>query len=493
MSTELPPGWSNIRAQDVFGFITSGSRGWAKHYSSSGAAFIRVQNVRRGDINLDLEDVQRITPPLDIEGTRTRLRLGDIAITITADLGRVGLIRSDIGDAYVNQHVALARPVNVDMSGYLAWFFSSPVAQEQLGLLDRGVTRAGLGLKDIAAVSIPLPPLAEQRRIVARIEALFARTRRARADLERVAPLATRYFERLLTKGMTGELTEPWRAAGCHGETMGQKLSAVRRARRPDARLARRVAAENPPDEPLPATWAWVSPDEIADDARYSVAIGPFGSNLVRSDYRESGVRLVFVRDIMRGSFDDDKARYVTVEKAAELHQHIVRSGDVLITKMGEPPDDTTLFPNGMESGIITSDCIKLTPHKDLARSDFLALCIRAPLVRRQIEEITKGVAQQKVSLENFRQIALPVPPLEEQEQIITRIGRQFAAMDRVTQDAIRSLALLDHLEQSILAHAFRGELVPQDPNDEPASVALAGVEQKASIMPGRGRPRRAA
>lgn len=93
------------------------------------------------------------------------------------------------------------------MSRYLAWFLASADAQEQLGLLDRGATRAGLGLKDLAGLRILLPPpLAEQRRIVARIEALFARTRQTRADLLRIAPLSDRYRLALLRSALRGEV-----------------------------------------------------------------------------------------------------------------------------------------------------------------------------------------------------------------------------------------------------------------------------------------------
>ena len=164
-----------------------------------------VQNVRRGRIDLDLNDLQHVRPPSNAEGSRTRLEAHDITITITADLSRVGLIDEAVGEAYVNQHVALARPTNAVEPAYLAWFITGPNAQEQLGLLDRGATRSGLGLKDIQGLAVPLPPLGEQRRIVARIEALFARTDRDRADLERIAALSPKHRRAILGREYGGE------------------------------------------------------------------------------------------------------------------------------------------------------------------------------------------------------------------------------------------------------------------------------------------------
>lgn len=195
--------------------------------------------------------------------------------------------------------------------------------------------------------------------------------------------------------------------------------------------------------------------EQIAAPSPYSIAIGPFGSNLLRQDYQDTGVRLVFVRDIMRGSFDDPNARYVSVAKAEQLHQHVARSGDVLITKMGEPPGDTMLFPSNASPAVITSDCIKFTPDCLKVTADFLALCLRSPSVRSQIEEITKGVAQQKISLTNFRNIALPIPPLAEQRRILAQIEALLARTRLVRAELERIAPLSRRYRDRILVKAF--------------------------------------
>jgi type I restriction enzyme S subunit len=126
-----------------------------------------------------------------------------------------------------------------------------------------------------------------------------------------------------------------------------------------------------------------------------------------------------------------------------------------------------------------------------LAEAAYLVYCIRSDIVREQIREITKGVAQQKVSLERFRTIALPIPPIAEQAEILHRIEATFAWIDRLATEATSARKLIDHLNQAILAKAFRGELVPQDANDEPASVLLerVRVERRATAQPrSRGR-----
>lgn len=101
-------------------FVTSGSCGWAKYYSENGAVFVRVANVRRDRVSLDCTEIQHVKPPKGSEGERTRLKENDIVVTITADLGRVGIIPSNLGEAYVNQHVGLVRLTDPTQAPFIA-------------------------------------------------------------------------------------------------------------------------------------------------------------------------------------------------------------------------------------------------------------------------------------------------------------------------------------------------------------------------------------
>lgn len=344
----------------------------------------------------------------------------------------------------------------------------------------------------LKAAELPVPPLAEQRRIVAKLDALTARTARARADLDRIPALAARYRQAILTRAFSGDLTAEWRSHLAL-TAVGETVTRIRSQRSADRKLARRCEVASEPDTELPATWSWVSPDEVADNTAYSLGIGPFGSNLVQADYRDSGKRLIFVRDIRRARFDHEGARYVTPEKASSLYQHTVSGGEVLITKMGDPPGDTALYPQDGDLAVITADCVKLKPHPELATAEFLVFAIRGDVVKDQLAEVTAGVAQQKISLERFRKIALPIPPLDEQLEIVRRIESAFAEIDRLTAEAAAARRLLDRLDEAVLAEAFRGELVPQDPADEPASVLLERIRAERAAAPKSKRARRKA
>lgn len=205
----LPEGWCWARTDQLFGFVTSGSRGWAKYYSEAGSTFLRVGNLDHDSISLDLGDVQRVAPPAGTEGTRTRVETGDILISITADVGMVALVPASVEDAYINQHVALARPVPLLDLSYLAWYLASrDGGQRQFRSLQRGATKVGLGLDDIRSVDVPLPPIAEQQRIVAEVERRLSATDEVSAALRRNRRRASRLRQSVLRCAFEGKLAE---------------------------------------------------------------------------------------------------------------------------------------------------------------------------------------------------------------------------------------------------------------------------------------------
>jgi type I restriction enzyme S subunit len=107
---EIPAHWEVRRVKSLSTFVTSGSRGWAGYYSDEGSVFLRIGNLSSRAINLDLADVQCVSPPTGSEGERTRVHPGDVIVSITALIGAVGIVPSDFPEAYVNQHLALIRP-----------------------------------------------------------------------------------------------------------------------------------------------------------------------------------------------------------------------------------------------------------------------------------------------------------------------------------------------------------------------------------------------
>lgn len=160
--------------REMSSVVTSGSRGWAQYYSDNGARFIRIGNLTRGGIKVDLSDVQHVDLPDDAEGKRTQLKPNDVLVSITADLGSIGLVPDNIGDAYVNQHIAMVRFNNPTQGKFMAWYLRSDYGQKDLLKNKRGGGKLGLGLDDIRGTKVPVMSDAEAAGILATIESRFS-------------------------------------------------------------------------------------------------------------------------------------------------------------------------------------------------------------------------------------------------------------------------------------------------------------------------------
>ncbi|HAS6451594.1 TPA: restriction endonuclease subunit S [Vibrio parahaemolyticus] len=179
---ELPSGWEWCRIQDVALFTTSGSRDWAKYYSDSGALFVTMGNLSRGSYELRLDNLRFVRPPKGGEGSRTKLEARDLLISITGDVGNLGLIPEEFGEAYINQHTCLLRFMPECQGKYFPDFMRSPLAKYQFDAPQRGIKNS-FRLSDVGEMHLPLPPLNEQVRITEKVSDLLSICERLKVRL----------------------------------------------------------------------------------------------------------------------------------------------------------------------------------------------------------------------------------------------------------------------------------------------------------------------
>ncbi|GAB1352192.1 hypothetical protein MASR1M12_09230 [Erysipelotrichia bacterium] len=201
----------NVKGSDVFSFITSGSRGWAQYYSDKdGDIFLRITNLNFDSLDLDLESakIQRVIPPQNAEGRRTLVNENDVLISITGDVGMIGLVPPFLHQkGYINQHIALARPNSRVVPEYLCYFLMSKKGgHRQFSLLKRGATKSGLTLIDIKNLCIPLPDLATQKQVVKRIQHLLKNVEKTEKQLESARKRIEVITASILAKAFRGEL-----------------------------------------------------------------------------------------------------------------------------------------------------------------------------------------------------------------------------------------------------------------------------------------------
>ncbi|MCA9088791.1 MAG: restriction endonuclease subunit S [Planctomycetaceae bacterium] len=350
-------------------------------------------------------------------------------------------------------------------------------------------------------VSIRIPPLAEQRRIVGKIEALQERSRKAREALNEVGPLLEQFRQSLLAAAFRGDLTADWRAQNPHTEPATELLNRIRTERRKrweQAELAKYEAkGKQPPKgwqekyqepepvddselEELPEGWCWCQMKDVGD-----VQLGR-----QRSPKYHSGPNMRPYLRVMN-VFEDriDTGDVMEMDFSPEDFERFrLEVGDILLNEgqsrelVGRP----AIYRGEVPDSCFTNTLVRFRPDSPLT-SDYPQIVFLGFLKTgrfQQIASLTVNIAH--LGAGRFADMAFPLPPLEEQAEIVrqARTGlNQIKELERLVTESKSSLTQLD---QSTLVKAFRGELVPQDPNDEPASVLLNRIREAREVSGSR-------
>lgn len=375
-----------------------------------------------------------------------------------------------------------------------AWIRSCVVQQ---------VGQANVSGGKLKELELPLPPLNEQRRIVAKLESLQERSRRAREALDAVPSLLDKLRQSILAAAFRGDLTRDFRAKHKDLEPASELLKRIRTERRKkweEAELAKLKAKGKPPaddkwkakyKEPdpvdttglqkLPDGWCWASVEELSTKVVDGVHKKP--------NYIANGIPFLTVKNLTAGpgiSFED--VNYITVE---DHEDYIKRTdpefGDLLISK-----DGTLGVTRLVRCETSFSIFVSLALVKPVVRTMgmYLESAFQSPFFQERFKATGSGLLH--IHLVDLRAAALPIAPLAEQGIVAERAREALSRLNASELHHQRLLASLGALDRSILAKAFRGELVPQDPNDEPADVMLAraaGNAASGTERPKRGRP----
>lgn len=516
-STVTPLGWVIATIPDLIagGIFTDGDWVESKDQDANGnVRLIQLADVGDGYF---VDKSSRFMNAQTAENLRcTFLKKNDLLIARMPDpLGRACLMPniSQKSVTVVDVCVVRDKPENFSAT-WLMYFINSSIFRNKISALQSGSTRKRISRGNLSKIDLPIPPRKEQTRIVEKLEELLTDLDNGVAELKAAQAKLGQYRQSLLKSAIEGSLTADWREANAHtitetGEQLLQRILTERREHWEAQKLAEFEAkGKKPPKdwqkrypEPvhpdtsdlpeLPEGWCWASIAQVASNRPYSLAIGPFGSNLKVSDYTDKGVPLVFVRNIKSGNYGGEFTKHITSKKALELSAHTASAGDVVVTKMGEPPGDADILPDNQPQSVITADCIKISPNSDLVLADFLKVSINSWIGKKQILSITKGVAQKKVSLGRFSNVAVPIAPLAEQKAIVeVFLQSQENAYMELNATAI-GLAQAAAQRKNILQDAFSGKLVEQDPNDEPASVLLTRIQAEREALAKQPKPKR--
>lgn len=204
---EVPAHWELVPLKRDLERLTSGSRGWAAYYSDDGDVFIRIGNLSRDSIELKLADICRVSPPFGAEGERTRVVAGDVLFSITAYLGSVAVVPGGFPDAYVSQHVALARMRGSRLRPeWVAFYVLSGAGQAYLNWRGYGGTKVQLSLEDIADFPIATPSFGEQGEILSGLKDTIEKLDKLSQKTQRSIELLRERRSTLVTAAVTGKI-----------------------------------------------------------------------------------------------------------------------------------------------------------------------------------------------------------------------------------------------------------------------------------------------
>lgn len=350
-----------------------------------------------------------------------------------------------------------------------------------------GSTHTTIYFPEVKAFHIDLPPIAEQRRIVTKLDTLTERVARARAELSRVTIAQDRLSTTTLCQAVMGMLTEKWREQTTKVETVSELLDRTpvpvqgRGGREATDKIipGRGGLSVNDPGSELPVGWQWVPLLRIA---RQETGHTPSRS---QPSYWDGGVPWVGIRDAgaHHGRRIDKTAQTISDEGLANSSARLLPAGTVCLSRTASVGYVTILDrPMATSQDFATWTCgSALLP-------EYLMLALLAE--GDDIRKFGMGSTHTTIYFPEIRALHIALPPLEEQREIVARTDAAFARATRVAAEAARATALLDRLEISILAKAVRGELVPQDPADEPATALLdrTRAERAAAPKARRGR-----
>ena len=323
----------------------------------------------------------------------------DILMSVRAPVGSTNLnrVRSCIGRGLAS--IRCSSKADLYYLFYFLRFYESEIIN-----FSRGSTFDSISRDDLDRIRVPLPPIAEQKRIAA----ICAKADRLRRTRRYVLELSDNYLRSVFLE-MFGDPVE---------NPKGWKTKTIR-------------------------------------GIAVKFSDGPFGSNLKTSHYQASGIRVIRLQNIGIGELIDSDKAYVSESHFAGLKKHSCISGDVIVGTMGEPNLRACILPQSIPIALNKADCVQLRPDPKQANSQYICGLLNMPQTLHLALGLIHGQTRERINMGSLAEMCVPVPPLPLQEKFAAIVQKS----DRIRAQQRESLRQAEHLFQTILHRAFRGEL----------------------------------
>lgn len=487
---KLPQGWVKATIDDLADYV-NGFAFKPAHWEPTGTPIIRIQNLTNSEkpfnyTKIDVPDIYEVNN-------------GDLLVSWSATLDTF-IWRGD--KAWLNQHIfkVVPRP-NLFHSGLL--FYWMKIAIEEMVNTEHlhGSTMKHINRGPFLAHETRLPPIGEQIRIFDKLEELFSELDEGVKELKAAQTKLSQYRQSLLKSAVEGSLTQQWRAENSDrvqetGEQLLARILKQRREQWQQQKLAEFAEkGKTPPKnwqdkypEPvqpdttdlpeLPEGWVWASVDQLVYESSYGTS--------VKCDYGTGNTPVLRIPNVINKKVSVSDLKETVDPFDIGLNKQLL-SGDILIVRtngslslMGQ-----TALVRDIEDGFyFASYLLRLRTPMDTILPEWMDLYFGSKNARAWIEnQASSSAGQNNISLSKFSNLHVPLPPLEEQVQLISVLANEFDSIDRQIEATDLGLKKSEAQRKNILKSAFSGQLVPQDPNDEPASVLLEKIKQEREAL----------
>ncbi|MFE0838474.1 restriction endonuclease subunit S [Achromobacter insolitus] len=420
--SQLPLGWAKATIGDVCDLV-NGKAFKPSDWSKSGLPIIRIQNLNKPNVKFNHFDGE-IEDRFLVEG-------GDLLFAWSGTPGTsFGAHLWDGPKAVLNQHIFNVRFDQKSLDRTFLRYAINQTLDEQIAKAHGGVGLRHVTKGKFEETEVLVPPLPEQRRIVAKIDSLTGKSRRAREHLDHIPRLVEKYKQAILAASFRG-----------------------------DAELAR--------------------VGDVITDIRYGTA--------KKCNYDGGAVPVLRIPNVQGGRIDlrDMKSADFDTKELLKLE---LRIGDILVIRSNGSLDlvgRSAVVDDRAAGMLFAGYLIRLRLDPTRCLPEYLHWFLQSSVARNTITNAAKSTSGvNNVNAQELQNLALPLPSIAAQKERIVSIVSAFTWIDRLTGEANSARKLIDYLEQSVLAKAFKGELVLQDPTDEPASALLDRIKAERAAAP---------
>lgn len=454
MEIQLPKNWVQTELENVSFKVTDGTHKTPK-YLEKGVRFISIKNIKAfKPINFNSYEKYISEIEHNALSKRAKVEKGDIVFPRIGTLGYAKLVDWD-EETSIFVGLGLIKLVQQYVNPkFVEYYLNSPVINKLSHEKATGSGRLTLSLEQSKKLPFLLPTFSEQLRIVAKLDTLFAQLQTIKTSMEKIPVLLKDFRQQVLTQAVTGKLTEEWRK---------------------DNELEK---------------WKNVNIEYLVNSLKTDIRTGPFGSALKKDEHQNEGIPVWGIESIgLNGKFTAFNKIYVTIKKANDLKSFEVKGGNIIISRSGTV-GELCILPDNIEYGLISTNLMKIILNNDVIISKYFCWLFKgSPIVIDKLKDLCKGSTRLFLTQTILKNLDFPLPPIEEQEEIVFRVESLFAKADTIEKQYEILKQKIDRLPQAILHKAFKGELTKQLDSDGDAKDLLKQIQElkNSGVKPKKG------